>query len=250
MLIILMMILIGITPVFANDLCKEMKLGWHFYCETPLAQKTQSADTTPNNIAHARAQLMEIQQKLEDLKINAIINPTETNVANYIAFQNMQMERATQFAQAWQRTLWGHPDLDYSVKTPISTAGNLMRNEINARDIRNVLQTLNTRYGLFFFYKSGCIYCHKYSPILKTFAATYNIDVMPVSLDGGYLPEWPQSVYDPKKAKIFGLDDKPVPATMLFDNQNKQIIPVGYGLLTVDELEARIYQLTSMQGTK
>ena len=110
------------------------------------------------------------------------------------------------------------------------------------------MQTLNQRYGLFFFYSSGCSFCHKYSPILKVFADTYGIEVMAISMDGGVLPEWPNTAVNQGRAERFGLAGKGVPATVLFDNQTKTLIPVGFGLLTISELEERIYTLIGNRG--
>ena len=42
--------------------------------------------------------------------------------------------------------------------------------------------------------------------------------------------------------------NKPVPATILFDKKNKSVIPVGFGLMAMDELETRIYEMTKEEG--
>ncbi|MDF3047710.1 MAG: conjugal transfer protein TraF [Candidatus Midichloriaceae bacterium] len=223
----------------ATDLCKEMKLGWHFYCEE--LEKPQVVQTMPED---PKARLKQIQEKLEDLKIKAIMQPTPDNVAEYIAFQQEQLERASAFSNTWQKVIWSRPELDYMVKTPISTAGNELRSDIRGQDIKDTMNTLNERYGLFFFYGSTCSFCHRYSSILKAFSEYYGLEVMAVSLDGGILDEWPNSLVNNGQTERLGLAGKPVPATVLFDNITQELIPIGFGLLTISELEERIYELT------
>ena len=239
----------------AKDLCSEMNLGWHFYCD-PKKQKepgeTQSTITpptiTPPTIAQAKQELKTIQDKLEDLKVLAVMHPTEVNVSQYMAFQQEQLERAALFSNTWKKTLWNTPELDYSVKMPISSVGNQLLSETKNQNRDEVMKGLNQRYGLFFFYTTGCGYCQKYSPILKAFSEHYGVEVMAVSMDGQVLPEWPNSQINQGRAEEFGLSGKPVPATILFDAKSKKLLPVGFGLLTVNELEERIYEIVSNES--
>jgi thiol-disulfide isomerase/thioredoxin len=43
---------------------------------------------------------------------------------------------------------------------------------------------------IFFIFKGSCPYCHKYSPVLKSFQNKYGITIMAISLDGGALPDF------------------------------------------------------------
>jgi conjugal transfer pilus assembly protein TraF len=237
-----------VLPVlaFASDLCEKQNLGWHFYCD-PKSDKAQAL-TQEEEIQIAKVELNNIKQKLEDLRIAAVINPTEANIKSYLAFQKEQIDRASAFSKKWQEVVWQTPSLDSLVKNPISTIGNEVNSEIKRKGIEKSLAQLNKRYGLFFFYSSQCVYCLKFSSIIKTFAEYYNLEVMAVSMDGGILPEWPSSVVNKGQAERLGMTGKPVPAVILFDSQNKKIIPVGFGLLTVDQLEERIHQLVSQNS--
>ncbi len=70
---------------------------------------------------------------------------------------------------------------------------------------------------------------------------------MPVSMDGGSLPDWQQSVVNKGQVEKMGLESSAVPATVLFDKENKQFIPVGFGVLSHSELEERIYAITKLE---
>ncbi len=242
-IIITMLMVLNIKWAFAGDYCDGMKLGWHFYCDPKILEDENVIKKNSGTVEDAKLELKEIKAKLEDLKIRAVIYPTEANTLEYIAYQQEQLERSSKFSQAWQRVLRNNPNLDYTVSTPISGIGNQLVEEIKRKDLNNILSGLNERYGLFFFYSSRCVHCHKYSPILKVFADTYGLKVMPVSIDGGFLPEWPNSVINNGQLEQLGLADKPVPSTILFDTKSKQLLPIGFGLLTISELEERIYTI-------
>ena len=249
MFLLVFLISFNLNIAFADDYCEGMKLGWHFYCDSKVKEDDKSAPKNDGSIENAKADLQQIKAKLEDLKIRAVIYPTEANTLNYIAYQQEQLERASQFSHVWQRVLRNNPNLDYTVSTPISGVGNQLVQEIKKQDLSKILSRLNERYGLFFFYGSKCIHCHKYSPILKVFANTFGLEVVPVSIDGGILPEWPNSMVNNGQLEKLGLSDKPVPATVLFDNKSKQLLPVGFGLLTISELEERIYTIVNEENS-
>lgn len=236
--------------VNAKTLCEKQQLGWHFYCDNKKDQQEQSEiQSTPiQSLEQAKSELKSIQEKLEDLRIMAVMNPSEQNLKNYIKFQQEQLERAEKFSKIWQASLWQTPELDYNVSNPISTIGNELLHEVKSQDIKTLLNNLNQRYGVFFFYSSQCIYCKKFAPIMKLFADSYGISVVPISMDGGILTEWPETIIDNGQSENFGMSGKPVPAVILYDNQTKQLIPIGFGLLTLSELEERIYLLTRNDG--
>lgn len=249
----LLIVILMFLPVFANaeeaSLCKRLNLGWHFYCDEKKLQKEEEMRAAKEgSVEEARQELSDIQKKLEDLRVKSVIYPTNKNILEYIAFQNQLLERSEKFSNMWQKAIWRNPELDFMVKTPLSTVGHAVRDEVKIDSRAKLLQEVGKRYGLFFFYTTRCPYCIKYSPIVKVFAESHGISVLPVSLDGGKLPEWPDSVHNNGQLESFGLAGKPVPITVLFDNQNKKLVIVGFGLLTVNELEDRIYELISEIG--
>ena len=241
-IILLVSYFLGISlTAEASDLCKSRNLGWHFYCDPKKKEEHEIVEPKVDS----KTELKNIQEKLESLKVEAVIHPTLENVANYIAFQNEQMEKAGRFASIWKKVLIERPDLDLSVRTPMSTVGNELLNEIKQGEISKAIGEIKERYGVYFIYNATCPYCVKYSPILKAWSEAREIDVFAVSLDGSILPEWPKSEIDRGQAIRFGLKDKPVPATLLFDNKTKEVIPLGFGLLSMGDLEERLQWIIS-----
>jgi conjugal transfer pilus assembly protein TraF len=76
----------------------------------------------------------------------------------------------------------------------------------------------------------------------------YGIEVLPVSLDGGGLPEFPSPRVDARVAAELGVET--VPSVFLVDPAGRNVIPVGSGVMSVDELAERIYVLTQTDPGK
>ena len=74
------------------------------------------------------------------------------------------------------------------------------------------------------------------------------IEILPVSLDGGTLPEFPHPKTDTQVASELGVST--VPSLFLVDPQNRNVIPLGSGVMSADELADRIYVLTQTEPGK
>ena len=72
--------------------------------------------------------------------------------------------------------------------------------------------------------------------------------VLAVSMDGGPTATFPNYVVDAGQYERLGLGtDRQVPALVLFDSVTKQPMPIGYGILSQDEIMDRVFQLTQVQ---
>lgn len=218
--------------------CDERQLGWHFYCYAPHKREDEVGIVNETKVAYE--ELHAIQAKLESLRVLAVMRPSFENVKQYIAFQQEQLERASAFSKQWQHVLWQTPHLDYTVKQPVSTVGLEVFNQRKQDKLVSVLKSLNQDYGIFFFYRSDCKYSEVYSKVLKTFAEYYGITVMAVSMDGKFFEEWPHSVKASGNEEGFDMKNKPVPATFLFNQKKQKVLAVGFGVLSMGELEERI----------
>jgi conjugal transfer pilus assembly protein TraF len=64
-------------------------------------------------------------------------------------------------------------------------------------------------------------------------------------MDGGPSKDFPNYVVDSGQRRRMGLTGNETPALVLFDTVTKRTIPVGYGILTTDEIMDRIFMLTN-----
>ena len=247
----------SITPAIAADgdgveverqedalYCKERQLGTWFYCEKP--KETSRTDAAPQ--VSARDRLAAISTSLEELKARAILEPSPVNVTAYVRFQREQLDRSSMFADVWQRALWQDPGLDYTLQRPVSTLGKRAWIDQRKTDRDLALAKLSERYGVFYFYASSCGACDIFAPILKAVSDRFGLAVLAVSMDGGPTATFPNYVVDAGQYERLGLGtDRQVPALVLFDSVTKQPMPIGYGILSQDEIMDRVFQLTQVQ---
>lgn len=231
--------------------CIENKQGWKQYCDDELSPEAETKTPIIKNQNQQEEQytytqkLSNFQKQLDEVKARAVLEPTEQNLKEYMILQMQTMNQASLFSDVWRRMVWVSPDLDYTQKRPTSNLGK----EVWASDRENrtldTLKNINKRYGIFFIYSTTCQYCIKYSQILKDLQQTYRIEIKGISIDGKFLQDWERDSFaNNGQLEQLGIDYRTVPITVLFDNINQTIIPVGYGLMTHDEIMERIYVIT------
>lgn len=225
--------------------CKERKLGTWFYCEKPREEPRKAAAAAQ---PPARERLAAIGTQLEELKARAILEPSPENVTAYVRFQREQLDRSSMFADVWQRALWQDPGLDYTLQRPVSTLGKRAWIDQRKSDRDRVMGALSQRYGVFYFFSSSCGACDIFSPILKAVSDKFGLAVLAVSMDGGPSATFPGYMVDSGQYEKLGMGtERQVPALVLFDSVTKQPMPIGYGILSQDEIMDRVFQLTQVQ---
>lgn len=233
--------LFGISPVFAayEDHHAE---GWHWYEEFKYKgsekNKEKSDIQSEELTLDPVKKLQDFRKKVEDLKAIAIMEPTFANVQAYMEIQKALLERSTLFAQKWLEVVYLRPELDYTLKHPISQIGRQVVLEDNKKQMEESIPALSQTYGLFFFFSSKCEYCKAFAPIVKNFSQKYGWQVLPISMDGSQLPEFPEAQNDNGSSSSLGI--KTLPTLLAVDPKSGRIIPLSYGLSTHDQIEDRI----------
>ncbi len=222
--------------------CGERKLGQWFYCTRPKPAPRPNAEVPQPSAAEKMAA---ITSQLNELKARAILEPSEENIIAYVRFQREQLDRASTFSDTWQRALWQNPDLDYTLQRPVSTVGKRAWLDNRKADRDAVLESLSQRYGLFYFYAQSCGACEIFGPILRSVADSHGMAVMAVSMDGGPNRDFPNYVVDAGQRARMGVPGNETPALVLFDTATRRTIPVGFGMLSADEIMDRIFTLTN-----
>ena len=225
--------------------CAQRKLGYWFYCAKPKPPETE-AEAPPAQ--SAATQLDAITTELRELKAKAILEPTPANVTAYIRFQREQLDRASLFSDVWQRAIWQDPDLDYTLQRPVSTLGKRQWQDSRSAERNAVMASLSQRYGLFYFFAQSCAACEVMSPIVQGVANTWHIEVRAISTDGGPSRHFPTYTVETNQRSRMGLEPKVTPAVVLWDAAKSQAVPIGYGVMSADELQDRIYLLTSKEA--
>ena len=226
-------------------------LGWHFYCdrrEDPPEAEPEPRTVPPVVDERPATERIEAMRKaLEAARAEAILNPTTENVTAYLRLQQETLQRAAAFSDAFRRTVWATPELDYTLRRPVGALAKQVWSDGRRQAREAALARLGERYGLIYLGHSGCAGCKVFGPLLRAFAKRHGLDVLAVSLTGEALEGWPEAVADNGRAARLGLGNAPVPALVLFDTQTKRVVPVGFGVMAEDQMAERIFALTALE---
>jgi conjugal transfer pilus assembly protein TraF len=216
--------------------------GWHWYQQEPVKQ-----DSAPEPVADPTEEMSAVRALIKKSLNQAILNPTQKNVQEYISLQNQMSDRSSQFSNVWQKVLLNNPDLNYSLIHPTNSIGSQVDTDTQHVKEDQAIAQLAKQTGLFFFYHSTCPYCQRFAPILKNFSDHYGITVIPITTDGISLPEFPNSKANAGQAEKFNVTVEP--ALFAVNPYTHKAYPVSYGLLTEDDLRKRILDLTTKFAT-
>ena len=216
-------------------------LGWHFYCDRGEGSFDEAPGRqAPAATSGATARIAAMRERLKEARAEAILDPAPEKVAAYL-------QKAAAFSDAFRRTVWATPELDYTLVRPVGALAKQLWSD-ERRAARNAaLAGLGERYGLIYLGHPDCAGCKVFGPLLRAFAVRHGIDVLAVSMNGGPLEGWPEAVPDNGRAAGLGLAGSPLPAVALFDTAAKRAIPVGFGVLAEDQLAERIFVLTRLE---
>ena len=226
-------------------------LGWHFYCDRQDGNEEQALPQSPpppvGDERPATERIREMRRALEEARAEAILNPTTENVTAYLRLQQETLQRAATFSDAFRRTVWATPEVDYTLRRPVGALAKQVWSDGRRVDRDRALARLGERYGLIYLGHAGCAGCKVFGPLLRAFAKRHGLDVLAVSLNGEALEGWPEAVADQGRAARLGLGNAPVPALVLFDTKTKRVLPVGFGVMAEDQMAERIFALTALE---
>lgn len=226
--------------------CDQAKFNW--YCDD-VPQKQDAREVLPpkpkTKEEEALERLEAWQKELKAKRALSILEPTPDNIRAYIEAQEKMTQAASVYSDVWRRVIWQNPDLNYELKRPVNNAAIATYTNARKSDEKRALDEINKEWGLFFFFRSDCPYCHRLAPTLKFLSETYGITVLPVSMDGGSLPEYPEPRRDNGLAEKLAI--RQVPMLVLGNIKNKRLIPLASGVISAQDVIERIYILTRTQ---
>ena len=238
--LILVLSLFCSATSFANDYYAQHETGWYWF-DDPAHKQIKNGTEQPNQESDATKNVENARKMIKQALDKAIVDPTPENVEQYIALQNQMSERANKFANTWQQVLLNRPELNYSISHPTNNVALQVYHENESKDKDAALEQFAQHSGLFFFYRSTCPYCQRFAPILKHFAEAHHIVVIPITMDGISLPEFPDSKQDSGQAEKFRVTVEP--SLYAVDPLTQKAYPVAYGLTSETELQNNIYNI-------
>lgn len=219
--------------------------GWHWYQEHESLSDNKVEESLPKKKTAAPSKALspteeiESQRKALEKKLHAaIVEPTQENLRAYITAQKALMDQSQKFSEMWKQVVMTTPSLDETLVHPIDqNARHIYYNEQHHKLKQRIIH-LASEYGLFFFFRKNCAYCHHFAPIVKRFSQKYGWSVLGISLDGGTLPDFPNAKQNNGIAERLQISH--VPALIALHPKTGQLIPLAYGFTSESEIEQRV----------
>ena len=244
------MYILCVTSLYAQSFYNDHARGWHWYEPMPIEEgennetkeKIPQTESQEQTLPKTSAEIVAAYRKeLENRLFKAWINPTPQNVQSYQVMQRDMLERSQKFSETWMRNVFMHPQLDHTLFSPVSQKARHLHLDQQKEKLKQTIQDLRRDYGLFFFFSSGCRFCHEFAPIVKAFSETYGWEVLAISVDGGKLDVFPHAVLDNGLIDAWGV--QALPALFAINPTTEEVIPLAYGMVSLDQIENRLMTL-------
>jgi conjugal transfer pilus assembly protein TraF len=256
-LVVLLALLCGYAGAQSLDYpsvwqCDANKPNW--YCDIEEGEQVAPAPPRPvrKDRPPGRIELRDIKtaeqlrQELKRREDLAVMDPSEQHMKDYLELWQLTQDKGSVFADSWRRVVWQNPSLDYAQKRPVNNSAIKIYDEGRLRNEEQQLRTLAREHGLIFFFRSDCPYCHAMAPTLRMLSDRYGIEVLPVSVDGQGLPDFPQPRDGRAQAAAWGVER--VPALFIGSRQTGDRAPIGFGMMALSEIVNRIFVLTGTRS--
>jgi conjugal transfer pilus assembly protein TraF len=214
--------------------------------DSEVEEKKEKNDLT----LHPQTPTEKIEKQRKDLERKlhaAIIEPTRENLMAYIIAQRALMDQSQRFSEEWKKVVMATPVLDETLSHPVDQSARHVYYNERSKELSKRIKALAHEYGLFFFFRKNCPYCHHFAPIVKRFSQKYGWSVLAISMDGGILTEFPEARRD--NGISARLQVSHVPALIAFHPKTKQLIPLAYGMVSESEIEERVLLWFSGSGS-
>lgn len=235
---------------------QDRERGWFWNEAAALQEAThKTGPAAPQMPAPARkrpevVEFERLQHDLAEAQQVALMNPTAVNVNSLLELRAKMFRLVSTFTDAAQMVAWRSPTLDVTFDGVRPTNEAAMHTfDMTRMDARDAtLRTLASDYGLFFVFRGDCPYCHTLAPFLRQFQQTYGFTVFPITMDDGALPEYPDAHRDNGMvghmagALQIPLDQFQVPFVALARPRTGEVIPIGFGVMSADEMADRVQQ--------
>jgi len=188
------------------------------------------------------------RKELENRLSKAWINPTPQNIQSYQVMQKDMLERSQKFSELWMRNVFMYPHLDHTLLSPVSQKARHLHLDQQKEKLKQTIQELRHTHGLFFFFSGHCRFCHEFAPVVKAFSESYGWEILAISVDGGKLDAFPHAVLDNGLSHAWGV--QALPALFAINPTTEEVIPLAYGMVSLDQIENRLMTLLETKGEK
>ncbi len=234
-----LLIAVGLPPSgFAFDFFGDRERGWYWFEENinrDLSKQEDKTEKIVQNKFDANEVMKELQKSIEEALNLAILMPTEGNIENYLRHQIKAFNLSQRFAENTKILQLKAPLLDYQIESPYHHHARIIKNQEDRKAAEQAVQELAMTHGLFFFFESHCPYCEVMAPNVLSFANKYGMHLIPVSIDGGVLKEFPEALKDNGMADTYNVTH--LPALFAVNPKTEVVLKLANRVTSVTELE-------------
>ncbi len=224
--------------------------GWFWYKDPPRKRAPDKPDQTRTPATSAepptRPKLAEheaLQRELRELRIVAIMSPTEENVVRYLEAQRRALDLSALFADQWQRTVWATAALDYGLRfRPVNSLAAAIHDDTQRKGRGERLRALAKTHGLALFFRGDCPTCDEMARTLVRLRSKHGIHVTGISVDGTDSDILDTVRPDNGIGRALGV--QAIPSVHLLEPARAESTTIGHGLLSLEEIEERLDVLT------
>ena len=259
---LIMVVVLSVSTLHAHFFNEKAK-GWHWYQpaaarDDPWTHKQKDAASDKNksksetsngcNVTLPAVDELAAKRKvLEEAMAESILRPTPQAVVKVQKLQHQWLNQSKKFSGVWMQNLLQNPELDATVKHPVTQYGIHLKKEDDQLKLEARVKALSHHYGLFFIYQGNCKFCQGMAGIVKQLSDKYGRKVLGISQDGLMLQEFPDSKRDNGISQAWGI--KGVPAVFVVNPETEQVTPIGHGLISLDQLERNLILQLFQKGT-
>lgn len=210
--------------------------GWAWYEEKESTKKQE--ENEPLTLT-AIEQSARIRKNLEEKLATAVLDPTKENVKSYIEEQKKWIDQSANFSKVWAKVLLEDPSLDEILASrPVTQYGIQVKNQIDLDERTSLIRRLAFEYGLFFFYEGRNKISQAFSLVVKEFAAKYSWEVLAIAVDHHLLEGFKSNQMDNGIAEKWNIQT--YPALFAVNPRSGKIIPLAFGLQSLDQIEINV----------
>lgn len=221
----------------------DIKHGWWWYEKEPEKPKEEEQEEKKEELQERRLPSLkdytadqlwnmhpdDFQALLMEFMKKAIQYPTVENVTEYYTMQDIARRKALTFTNVAAYVVQTNPDLNVGKDYPIALPGKGALVGQQIREIESTIKESKDSFALLYFYSPSCSYCRAQSNINKYFIQKYNWQIKEINVDE-----------QRDIATQFAVST--TPTMILIYRYSQDFIPVSAGVVSMDELETKVYR--------
>ena len=258
----LFLIIFSSSVLAEKSFFSERGQGWYYGKNFKSAKKKEIPEKQYSTLAESPQaksideQIEELQKEFETSQKKVYLSvyndePLKTqmeNMENMLMLQMKHLNTSQQFTKVGKLVALKNAYLDEQVKNPYHHEARKVKNRQLTEESEKAATELMKTHGLYFFFDSNCRYCQMMGPVVKYFAEKHKAVVVPISLDGGVLPDYPNPAFNNGIAEMYHIQTWP--AIVAVNPETDKAIKLANRPTSITELEETALLYAQLLPTK